>query len=240
MILFALVAVPISCYIVLHYTGERGGLIGPAVRGALWYAIGLASAFLVGLMMDLRYSATDLFLYFVIRDGYVPYLLGLAGFFVFYHRLALRDDRAMIPVMTVFLAAFFSVAAIAEIVLDTSHRAVYQIVILPSHRAITAVLVPVLFGVLIREGRLPLRALYTILILGLPAVGATAPLLLSLRYPVYGVLVGVVLPTAGVAGYLILRSAYYPERGFANLPVDEQLPVNALGKESAYPDEPVP
>ncbi len=238
MILFALVAVPLTCYIALRFTGDRVELLGPLVRGALWYVVGLAAAFLSGLLMDLRYTASDAYLFFVLRDGYIPYLLGLAGFFLFYHRLALRDDRAMIPVMTVFLAAFLSVAAVAEIVLDTSFRGAYQTVLLPSHRATMTVLVPVLFGAWMREGRLPLRALYTLLIAGLPAAVAVTPLLLSLRYTGYGILAGLLLAAAGVAGYLLLRTAYYPDRGFSSV-VAEAVSVHTTGDRSVHTDEPV-
>lgn len=234
MILFALVAVPLSCYISLRFTGDRVELFGPLVRGALWYVAGLAAAFLTGLLMELSYTASDLFLYFALRDGYIPYILALGGFFALYHRLVLRDDRAMIPVMTAFLAAYFSVAAIAEIVLDTSLRGVYQTIVMPSYRAVIPVLVPVLIGAWIREGRLPLRALYTLAILGLPAIATAAPVLLTLRYTGYGIAAGVLLPAAGVAAYLLLRGAYFPERGFLGVAVEDasMLQIDGAGLSS--------
>ncbi|TVQ39880.1 MAG: hypothetical protein EA384_04745 [Spirochaetaceae bacterium] len=237
MILFAIVAVPLACYVILHYTGERGPTIGPVVRGALWYAVGFPATIITEALLDLQYNASDLLRYFAIRDAYLPYVLGLLGFFLFYHRLAAEDDRAMVPAMTLFLAAFLTVFGLAQIMLDTGFLGVYRVLILPAHRVALMILTPLLVGVWIREVRVALRVLYALLLIVLPFLTAIAPALLALSQPVPGIAVAVLLTAAAVVVYLSLRSAYYPDRGLGGGGLSENT-LRSGSRQSSLADEP--
>lgn len=217
MILFALMAVPLSCYLILRYTGEREPVFGPTVRGVIWSAVAFVAALAARIFIEARYAPADLFLFFAVRDAYLPYLLGIAGFFLFYSRLALADDRAMVPAMTLFLAAFLTVVGLVEILLDAGFLGVYRVLILPAQRVFLMALTPVLAGVWVREDRIALRILTTLALLGLPALTAISPQLLTLGHTVAGIMVALLVTAAGVVAYLLLRAAYFPHRTIAAL-----------------------
>ena len=223
MILFTLLAVPLTCYVILCYTGERGNLAGPIVRGVLWYVPGFVASLAVRALLDLRYQPADLLLFFAVRDAYLPYALGIGGFFVFYHRLASRDDRAMVPAMTLFLAAFLSAFGVGEIILDAGYMGAYRVLVLPAQRAALMALAPVLAGAWVREPRMVLRLLYLLLLLIVPGLTVFAPLLLTFGHKVPGTAVALLVIAASVAAYLLLRASYYPDRGHSDGGVNDAL-----------------
>ena len=223
MILFTLLAVPLTCYVILCYTGERGNPAGPIVRGVLWYAVGFVASVALRALLELRYQPADLLLFFAVRDAYLPYVLGIGGFFIFYHRLTSHDDRAMVPAMTLFLAAFLTAFGVGEVILDTGYMGAYRILVLPAQRAALMALAPVLSGAWVREPRIVLRSLYLLLLLIVPVLTVFAPLLLTLGHRLPGATVAVLVIAAFAVGYFLLRTAYYPDRSYSDAGVNDAL-----------------
>ncbi|TVQ96186.1 MAG: hypothetical protein EA403_16790 [Spirochaetaceae bacterium] len=220
MMVFSLVAIPLGCALVLAFSGERGSVLSPIVRGVIWYVPLFVAVMFVRIHLVLRYDPPGIFWFFAIRDGYVPYAAAIFGFVVFYRRIIVEDDRAMVFLFTVFSASLLTVVSWGEIVLgDTSYNA-YRQLVLPAQRMAVVMLLPVLGGAIIRESRIVLRLLYAIGIIVYPALLAVSPLLFTLQFRAGGVTAGALIAVVGAAGGILLRKIYFPERGFVAMPED--------------------
>ncbi len=220
MMVFLIVAIPLGCALVLSFSGERGSVISPIVRGVIWYVPLFVAVMIVRIHLVLRYDPRGIFWFFAIRDGYVPYIAAIVGFVLLYRRIIREDDRAMVFLFTLFSASLLTVVTWAEIVLDDTAYNAYRQLVLPAQRLAVVTLLPVLAGAIVRESRIALRMLYVIAILVFPALLAVSPLLFTLQFRAAGVLVGALTAIVGAAGGLLLRRVYFPDRGFVALPVD--------------------
>ena len=240
MMVFLIVAIPLGCALVLSFSGERGSVLSPIVRGVIWYVPLFIAVMIVRIHLVLQYDPRGIYWFFAIRDGYVPYLAAVVGFVLFYRRIIREDDRAMVFLFTLFSASLLTVVTWAEIVLDNTAYNAYRQLVLPAQRVAVVILLPVLAGAIVRESRMALRLLYVIALIVFPALLAVSPLLFTLQFRAAGVAVGALTAIVGAAGGLLLRKVYFPDRGFISVPEDSGSLDSGLSSSNATIARPRP
>ncbi|MFP4205500.1 MAG: hypothetical protein ACLFRR_05645 [Spirochaetaceae bacterium] len=160
------------------------------------------------------YTPESLYLYYLVRQFLYPLLPGLALFFLLERRVVRESGYVVVVAMSVFLGGVYFVQSIVDVLRITNYYSPYVVFLLPTLRMALMLAVPVFVGAFSRESR-PVRVLWLIAVVLLPAVFAGIPLLYHLRYVLLSHVLTPAAAALGIALHLVVMQQYYPQRSRA-------------------------
>lgn len=213
MSVFLLTAVPLSFLLLVTLMGagnrSKVVLFTPAIRG------GLLALPVYALIARLEYISSvqyepllTLFLHVGVKDVIAPAVVALLGGIVFCWKLFSEESTDLFVGLAAFIAGFFTVFGVIEVVYPSHYSSVYDLFLIPVVRVGVMLLLAGLTTAVYREGSL-LRVLWVLLGLLSFAVPAFVPTLFAMSYDLISVLVTVAYIGLALVGVYLLQTRYF-------------------------------
>jgi len=121
MVLFLITAVPlfVSFCLALFFPEEKvdRGIIVSYLKGLLWFFPALVAFLLLRGMLSVEYSASGLYLYYLLHDYLFPVIPAILGYLLFFRVLDSKKSRPDLDESTMFFAGYFSLFGLLELIL---------------------------------------------------------------------------------------------------------------------------
>jgi hypothetical protein len=213
MLLFLVLSAPLFALVValLYRVTDVRASAALFLRGLLWAVPLLLPWWLLNLAIEHSYVPENLFLYHFVLEMLYPLIPALVLFYLF--ERGIRRERGYIVVVALgaFLAGAFFVQSIVDVLRFPHYYSPYIVFLLPTLRLGLIATVPPLLGAASREPR-PLRVIWVLGVLIIPALFTAVPLLHELRFDVLSHALTVLFATLAVFIHVGLMDLYFPRR----------------------------
>ncbi len=148
MVLYLLTAVPLAYAFVLVLNGApfpvRRFTVFPVVKGFVTGLVVYGILVLSAILVPLEISFFGVYIFSAVFTFTIPLLVAISAFFFLERRVFEESETAVFTSMTSFLAAFFSVYGLLDIVFGSARFSIYDVILVPSLRVGVLLLIPIL------------------------------------------------------------------------------------------------
>ena len=208
MVLYLLTAVPLAYAFVLVLNGSpypvRRFTVFPVVKGLVTGLVAYGVLVLSAILVPFEISFSGIYVFSAVFTFTVPLLVATGAFFLVERRVFEESETAVFTSMVSFLAAFFSVYGLLDIVFGPVRFSIFDTILVPTLRVGLLMLIPILV-VTARSifGWMKLVTIVSVAII--PFCLPFVSVLWYFVYPVQTTLVVAIVAGAGVFLFLFLR-----------------------------------
>jgi len=213
MALYLFIAPVCTLFLISAWFGyqDHSALARQGLKGGAFYFLVLIVELILNRVWHLSFTPLGIWGYYVVLDYVMPVGLASVAFYLTHRSRRDQAERAVASLFAAFLAGFFTVAAITDIIRNALYSNQYELFLLPTNRIILTALIPLFVAAWQRESR-ALRFIYPFLMLLLPAGLAVVPMLFVESYRVLSYVACAGALGLAAALFIGLQNAYLPRR----------------------------
>lgn len=196
MVLFLLFSIPVFYLLFssfMQYESRNFSFNFTAcIKGILWFFPSLILFFIVLLFFPISYKPFNYYFFYFLRDHFLPCVLAMSGYFIFYGFSHPRQIREPFLNLLSFFAGFFSLVAVKDFFTYISEYNFYLLFILPLLRLYTVILLSFLMEKFI-DALGPEKILFGVLLFLVPVCAAFVSFFYNLNLTALAFILGCVL-----------------------------------------------